>query len=162
LDIDAQPRQMGECDDVNLVDIGADEVFYPNCWNHPTQCHGDSDGDGDVDTVDWPPFRDGFGSSYPDPNYLAHLCADYDRDGDIDTVDWPQFRDNFGSSPDANCQCGGTWPPAQGLQGGGASLQLSESESLTAEAELLYDIILWLDETQLPGYEDFIDKLLGE
>ena len=75
--------------------------WYPPCWDDPQQCHGDADGDGDVDTVDWPGFRDGFGKSCPDPDYRP--CADFDRDGDIDTVDWPQFRDWFGNFPPADC-----------------------------------------------------------
>jgi len=92
------------------TDRGEDMSFmlftelYPDCWNYPTQCHGDSDGDGDVDTVDWPYFRDGFGKTYPNPGYEP--CGDYDRDGDIDTVDWPQFRDNFGKIPAADCPPG--------------------------------------------------------
>jgi len=77
---------------------------YPPCWDYLTQCHGDSDGDGDVDTVDWPDFRDGFGNSYPGAGYKP--CADYNRDGNIDTVDWPEFRDNFGKIPASDCTPG--------------------------------------------------------
>lgn len=69
---------------------------YPACWDHTYQCYGDYDEDTDVDTVDWPTFRDGFGYSYPHPLYTTNVCADHDKDGDIDTVDWPSFRDNFG------------------------------------------------------------------
>lgn len=69
---------------------------YPACWDYPTQCHGDTDGDGDVDTVDWPIFRNGFkGDPYPDAAYMANACADLDRDGDVDTEDWPLFRNTF-------------------------------------------------------------------
>ena len=81
----------------------------PACWECLTQCHGDTDCDGDVDTVDWPIFRDSFGSTYPSASY--HPCGDMDHDGDVDTVDWPEFRDNFGGSPTADCPGGGTWPP---------------------------------------------------
>ena len=81
----------------------------PACWDYLTQCHGDTDGDGDVDTVDWPTFRDAFGSTYPGAAY--HPCGDMDHDGDVDTVDWPQFRDNFGGAPSADCPGGGAWPP---------------------------------------------------
>ena len=87
-------------------------VHEPACWwwDCPTQCHGDCDCDGDVDTVDWPCFRDCFGSAWPNPRY--NPCADNDRDGDCDTVDWPVFRDNFGSGGlPADCPIGGTWPP---------------------------------------------------
>ena len=84
-------------------------VANPACWDYLTQCHGDTDGDGDVDTVDWPPFRDAFGSTYPAADYQP--CGDMDHDGDVDTVDWPEFRDNFGGTPTADCTPGGTWPP---------------------------------------------------
>ena len=84
-------------------------VTVPPCWEYDTQCHGDTDGDGDVDTVDWPTFRDAFGYAYPDAQY--HPCGDMDHDGDVDTVDWPEFRDNFGYSAVADCTPGGIWPP---------------------------------------------------
>jgi hypothetical protein len=79
---------------------------YPACWDYLTQCHGDVDNDVDVDIVDWPEFRDGFGATYPASQYLAHPCADFDRDGDIDIVDWPHFRDNFGKTPASDCTQG--------------------------------------------------------
>ena len=84
-------------------------VTVPPCWDYLTQCHGDVDGDGDVDTVDWPIFRDSFGYAYPSPDY--HPCGDMDHDGDVDTVDWPEFRDNFGYAAPADCTPGGAWPP---------------------------------------------------
>ena len=84
-------------------------VSIPACWDYLTQCHGDTDDDGDVDTVDWPVFRDAFGSSYPAAAY--HPCGDMDRDGDVDTVDWPSFRDNFGGPVPGDCTPGGIWPP---------------------------------------------------
>ena len=81
------------------------------CWEYDSQCYGDGDGDDDVDTVDWPVFRDAFGYSYPAPDY--NPCGDLDHDGDVDTVDWPQFRDNFGSSDVPNdCPMPCVWPPA--------------------------------------------------
>lgn len=83
--------------------------IIPACWDFLTQCHGDTDGDGDVDTVDWPTFRDSFGATYPEADY--HPCGDMDHDGDVDTVDWPEFRDNFGDTPTADCTPGGVWPP---------------------------------------------------
>ena len=103
-----------DCDDCPGTPPGAvvDEKgcsMGPACWDYLTQCHGDTDGDGDVDTVDWPTFRDAFGSTYPGAAY--HPCGDMDHDGDVDTVDWPQFRDNFGGAPSADCPGGGAWPP---------------------------------------------------
>ena len=85
-------------------------VGAPWCWDCTTQCHGDTDCDDDVDTSDWPMFRDSFGYSYPSPQY--HPCGDMDHDGDVDTDDWPDFRDNFGKSyVPTDCPLGGTWPP---------------------------------------------------
>jgi hypothetical protein len=80
------------------------------CWDYDSQCHGDVDGDDDVDTVDWPTFRDAFGKAYPAAGY--NPCGDMDHDGDVDTVDWPSFRDNFGSGNVANdCPMTCVWPP---------------------------------------------------
>ena len=84
-------------------------VTVPPCWDYPTQCHGDCDGSGVVDTADWPEFRDAFGYTYPAAQY--NPCGDCDRDGDVDTADWPEFRDSFGYSAAADCTLGGTWPP---------------------------------------------------
>lgn len=79
------------------------------CWNN-TQCYGDSDNDGDTDTVDWPIFRNSFGKTYP--NILYNPCADYNRDGTVNTVDFSYFRDWFAiSSVPTNCPIGGVWPP---------------------------------------------------
>jgi hypothetical protein len=108
-DIDGEPRVMGNC--VERVDMGGDEVFFPNCWNCPTQCHADSDCSGTVETEDWPPYRDGFMTSYPNPVYIENACGDWTRDGTIDTDDWPEYRDWFFKNPPADCNCGGTWPP---------------------------------------------------
>lgn len=84
----------------------------PACWLSPTQCRGDANGDGVVNTVDWPAFRDGFTKAYPNAAYLANVCGDYNQDGVINTVDWPAFRDNFTKSVAADCvQPQGTWPP---------------------------------------------------
>jgi hypothetical protein len=80
------------------------------CWECDSQCYGDVDCDDDVDTVDWPVFRDSFGKSYPDSGY--NPCGDMDHDGDVDTVDWPSFRDNFGSGDVPNdCPMPCEWPP---------------------------------------------------
>ena len=87
----------------------ASRTPWPECWEYLTQCHGDCDGSGDVDTVDWPIFRDAFGYAYPAAQY--HPCGDLDHDGDVDTGDWPEFRDNFGYPAAADCPLGGTWPP---------------------------------------------------
>jgi len=103
-DFDGEPRVSGY-----RVDMGADEfqISGPVCWACRTQCHGDADCDGFVNTDDWPFFRDWWQKSWPsyDP------CADFNRDGIIDTEDWPEFRDNFQKVPAADCVLGGVWPP---------------------------------------------------
>lgn len=90
---------------------------FPPCWNSLTQCHGDTNGDGHVDTLDWPIFRDSFGKNYWDHwNDGAgpyNPCADFNRDGQIDTEDWPALRDNWGKSVPEDCTLGGIWPPEQ-------------------------------------------------
>ncbi len=77
--------------------------WYPPCWDSATQCHGDVDNDADVDTVDWPTFRNGFGKDYPAANYVTNACGDLNHDGHIDTIDWPLFRTSFGKSVAADC-----------------------------------------------------------
>jgi hypothetical protein len=84
-------------------------IGYPRCWDYDTQCHGDANGDGYVNTSDWPAFRDSFLKTYPDPMY--NPCGDYNRDGTVNTSDWPEFRDNFLTWPPADCPIGGKWPP---------------------------------------------------
>jgi len=39
--------------------------LYDDCWQCPTQCHGDTNCDGFVDTDDWPAFRDNFQTAPP-------------------------------------------------------------------------------------------------
>ena len=51
-------------------------------------------GDGDVDTNDWPIFRDAFGKAQCNASY--NWLADYDGDGDVDTGDYSTFNRFFG------------------------------------------------------------------
>jgi hypothetical protein len=51
---------------------------------------GDSDGDRDVDAINFGQFRGAFGSA--DPTF------DFDADGDVDAADFGQFRARFGST----------------------------------------------------------------
>ena len=53
-------------------------------------------GDGEVNTVDWPTFRDAYGGDECEAKYA--WLADYDNDGDVDTTDWPWYRDYNGSA----------------------------------------------------------------
>jgi len=81
--------------------------LYDDCWQCPTQCHGDTNCDGFVDTDDWPPFRDFYQQSWPDYDH----CGDFNRDGIINTDDWPAFRDNFQTAPPADCPPDDYTPP---------------------------------------------------
>jgi hypothetical protein len=93
--------------------VGTAVTIGPACWQYITQCHADADGDCDVDTGDFPAFRDSFLKTYPDAAY--NPCADYNRDGTVNTSDFPEFRDNFlktcATGLAQDCTPGGTWPP---------------------------------------------------
>jgi len=107
VDIDGEPREMGDCDEI--VDIGVDEVYYPNCWNCDTQCYGDADCDGWVKASDFLAMDDSWYECYGDPNY--NPCADFDRDGCVQGSDFLILKEYWYTSPDPDCDCGGTWPP---------------------------------------------------
>jgi len=95
-------------DDFGDLVIHTGDISPPDCWDE-TQCYGDANGDGFVDTLDWPAYRDSFYKCYPDPNY--NPCADFNRDGCVNTEDWPPFRDWFYQSVPDDCPIGGIWPP---------------------------------------------------
>jgi parallel beta-helix repeat protein len=110
-DIDGEDRVMdgdGNCNEI--VDMGADEAWGPDCWNCDSQCYGDADCSGIVNLADLYILREAYDTSYGDPNYNA--CADFDKDGDVDDDDKDTLDDWFGD-PDVptDCSCGGTWPP---------------------------------------------------
>ncbi|MHC4575322.1 MAG: right-handed parallel beta-helix repeat-containing protein, partial [Planctomycetota bacterium] len=107
-DIDGEDRILdGDCDDVPRVDMGADEINF--CWNWPTQCHGDADGNGFVGGADFLAMKNAWYAVYPDPNY--NPCADFDRDGQVKGSDFLILKEYWYTSPPADCDCGGTWPP---------------------------------------------------
>jgi subtilisin family serine protease len=106
-DIDGEPRVMGDCNEI--VDIGADEVYFPNCWNCGTQCYGDADCDGYVGDTDYSLLLASWGKNYPDSDY--NPCADFSKDGNVNLAELIIIRFNWETNPDPNCQCGGTWPP---------------------------------------------------
>jgi hypothetical protein len=111
-DIDGEDRIIdGDGDTIPVVDMGADEIhtMWPTCWNCPTQCHGDSDCDGEVKGSDFLAMRDSWYECYGDPNY--NPCADFDRDGCVTGSDFLILDTYWYTSPDPNCDCGGTWPP---------------------------------------------------
>ena len=111
-DIDVQPRVMGDC--IERVDIGADEIYFPNCWNCPAQCHGDADCDGSVKGSDFLALKDSWYKCYDDPNY--NPCADFDRDGCVKGGDFLILKEYWYQTPPADCNCCGQtpncyWPP---------------------------------------------------
>ncbi|MHC4412805.1 MAG: right-handed parallel beta-helix repeat-containing protein, partial [Planctomycetota bacterium] len=103
LDIDGELRIIN-----GRVDIGADELG-PLCWFYPTQCHGDADGSGTVNTTDFYILRVALYTSYGDANY--NPCGDFDRDGYVDDNDVNILAEYWYTYPDANCPEGGVWPP---------------------------------------------------
>lgn len=90
----------------------ADKYFRVS-WGLATQCHGDANGDGMTDVLDWPAFRLSFGKTYPNAAYNA--AGDFNRDGAVDVLDWPSFRLVFDTTPEVtDCYFGmfsETWPP---------------------------------------------------
>jgi len=158
-DIDGEPRVMGDCNEI--VDMGADEVYFPNCWNCDTQCHGDSDCDGNVNSTDFFALKDSWMQDYGDPNY--NPCADFNRDGSVNTADFFILKDHWMEEPNPNCPCCGedpncTWPPDQGEGGRGGGEQKSKSQSYTdADIE---EIIKWLEELWLTNEE--VRKMISE
>jgi parallel beta-helix repeat protein len=112
-DTDGEPRRMdGDCDSTEVVDMGADEVDYSDCWRCPTQCYGDADCDGDVDFVDLGILRVAFFTTYCDYNSDYNPCADFDRDGNVNFSDLGILKANiFDMDLDPDCPCGGIWPP---------------------------------------------------
>ena len=94
----------GDCGGVDLDDSGqvnggdfamfadcwdspfASEPSVPyECWECPTQCHGDADCDGTVSAIDWVGFRSCLGTSEGDWNYDP--CHDFNRDGTVNETD---------------------------------------------------------------------------
>jgi hypothetical protein len=85
--------QTGSIEDPNSECL----CLVPACWFFEAQCHGDSDGDGEVTLSDFFDLRDGF------TTYDA--CADNNRDGDISLADFFELRDEFGT-PEGDCEAG--------------------------------------------------------
>ncbi|MHC4625132.1 MAG: right-handed parallel beta-helix repeat-containing protein [Planctomycetota bacterium] len=155
-DIDNEPRIMGDCNE--FLDMGADEVFFPNCWNCPTQCHGDSDCDANVKGADFLALKDAWYACYGEPNY--NPCADFDRDGCVKGSDFLILKRYWYETPEANCPCGGTWPPGEGAGGGGESaapgggggkFYLDPQDQL-----LLEEMAAWLTAYKPPEWEEFL------
>jgi hypothetical protein len=80
---------------------GWDERSVSNCWDCPTQCHGDADCSGYVDATDLNILVAAWNTHYGDANY--NPCADFDRDGDVDTTDYQILQTAWHTYPTANC-----------------------------------------------------------
>jgi len=161
-DIDGEPRAMGDCNE--LVDMGADEVYFPNCWNCDCQCHGDTDCDCNVTGSDFLAMKDAWYACYPEPNY--NPCADFDRDGCVKGSDFIILKEYwFDPNVPDDCNCCGEdpncvgWPPDQG-RGGGGEGQGKSGYYLDPEDELLLiDMIEWLEIYKPPEWQEFIWRL---
>jgi hypothetical protein len=99
---------------VTLVDVCVSFAAPgPDCWNvspnQDAQCHGDSSGEGAVNSTDFLAFKDSWLKNYGDAAY--NPCADSNRDGHVNSTDFLTFKDNWLTSPTPDCTPGGTWPP---------------------------------------------------
>ena len=83
---------------------------WPDCWNYPTWCYGDADGDGYVGDDDFAIYQSAFQMVYPDPLY--NPCADFNQDVVVNVDDWPVMRDWYGKYPPTDCSDlpGVPWP----------------------------------------------------
>jgi len=89
----------------------------PACWGSPTQCHGDTDNDGDVKGSDFLAFKASWYKCDPEPGYDA--CADFDRDGCVKGSDFLIFKSNWYQAVEANCPS----------EGGSATLEFAPGET---------------------------------
>jgi len=81
----------------------------PACWKAPTQCHGDSDNDGEVKGSDFLALKGSWYKCYGDDGYDP--CADFDRDGCVKGSDFLILKSNWYKTVPADCAQGGIWPP---------------------------------------------------
>jgi len=92
-----------------LILVEPVEPPMPTCWRAPTQCHGDSDNDGDVKGSDFLALKGSWYKCYGDDGY--NPCADFDRDGCVKGSDFLILKSNWYKTVPADCPQGGTWPP---------------------------------------------------
>jgi len=112
----------------------------PACWGSPTQCHGDTDNDGDVKGSDFLALKGAWYKCDPEPGYDA--CADFDRDGCVKGSDFLILKSNWYKTVDANC------PP----EGGSTTLEFAPGEtSKTININIIDDGLPEGDETIIVG-----------
>jgi len=73
----------------------------PACWNYPTQCHGDTDGSGDVKVPDFLALKNSWFRCEPNPDYDP--CADFDRDGCVKASDFLILKNNWYRTVPGDC-----------------------------------------------------------
>ncbi|MBN1765094.1 MAG: hypothetical protein JW860_07545 [Sedimentisphaerales bacterium] len=92
---------------------------WPECWNYPTQCHGDATGDAFVDQTDLDLLTESWQHHRPLPCY--NICADFDHDGVVNQNDlnilvayWEILPPPLGPGIPEDCQRGDLWPQPEG------------------------------------------------
>ena len=118
---------------------GADYVISgagPACWNYPTQCHGDTDNDGEVKGSDFLALKASWYKCAPDPDY--NPCADFDRDGCVKGSDFLILKSNWYQTVEPDCPS----------EGGPSTLQFDPGQtSKTIRIDIVDDGINEDDET---------------
>ena len=100
----------------------------PACWGSATQCHGDTDNDGEVKGSDFLVLKASWYKCDPEPGYDA--CADFDRDGCVKGSDFLILKSNWYQAVDADCPS----------EGGSNTLEFAPGEtSKTISIEIIDD-----------------------
>ena len=94
---------------LNAFELILVEPAGPESWRYRTQCHGDTDDDGEVKGSDFLALKTSWYKCYPDPDYDP--CADFDRDGCVKGSDFLILKSSWYQTVEPNCPSGGTWPP---------------------------------------------------
>ena len=74
---------------------GGDYIFGAAASDEFFRRHGDQNGNGTVDLLDFAQFRETFGQTSADAGFLASF--DVDADNIISLLDFSRFRQNFGT-----------------------------------------------------------------
>jgi hypothetical protein len=75
-----------------------------NCWDYPTQCHGDTDNSGDIKGSDFLALKNSWYKVYPDVAY--NPCADFDRNGAVKGSDFLILKNRWYKAAPADCPGG--------------------------------------------------------
>jgi len=102
-------QYIGDRAPINAFELRTSKPAGPACWNWPTQCHGDTDNDGEVKGSDFLALKTSWYKCYPDADYDP--CADFDRDGCVKGSDFLILKNNWYQTVPTDCAQGGTWPP---------------------------------------------------